>query len=181
MFGGEVDVIQQLAADEQASGILGYLLQTFRLQGLDSVVRARSWAPSRAADVYGPLDGWSRGRLASERLCKTQLFRAFLEEGGLDHFDCFSDHANYGYTGGIYAFSEEALVDIFLGSLPITLSSMPFQHRFECAMHMGSDATVEDFLRVCGIPNVTAELASATTSMGFTALHFCVVSTPHLA
>lgn len=41
---------------------------------------------------------------------------------------------------------------------------------------MGQEVTsVADFLRVCGIRHATQELASARTSMGFTALHFCVV------
>ena len=101
-----------------------------------------------------------------------ELFRVRVEQCDFDPLECYNGRASYDMSSSLLGFSMTGCVDIFLRNLLLPMESIPFEARFDCAMHMDSeDASASDFLRICGLKKVTVELACSGIAVGWTVLH----------
>lgn len=104
---------------------------------------------------------------------RVELFRTLLEKCDFDHMDYYSGHVSYTPDESLVSFSFEPCVDMFLASLPVPLRTLSFDTRFDCAMHMDNDEALPgEFLKICGLREITPALAASEIEVGWTALHF---------
>jgi hypothetical protein len=100
-----------------------------------------------------------------------QFFRKLLEQEVFYAIDSYDGRADYNTF--MHTFSTPQCIRVFLQDLTVPLHTISLPQRFECAMHLDWNVvSARQFMNVCGVAEVTSELATASIRVGFTALHF---------